>query len=168
MFERIREAFQGIDSLAVDSKGDEVSNDIRLATAVLLLEMAQVDGGYTSEEGRSLFQALEKEFGLTKEMTHSLLEKAEQNVGGPGRIDHFVQIINSSFDDLQRQRVLSDVWKIVSADGVTSEREQKFAVYLREKLGLSMEQSLRARKMSEEGVDLGDVSKLANLTSEES
>jgi uncharacterized tellurite resistance protein B-like protein len=167
MFERVREAFKGIDSLAVDSQGTQVDGDLRLATAVILLEMAQVDGHYTSDEGRSLFLLLEKEFGLTKEKTHALLEKAEINVGGATRLDHFVGIINSHFDELQRQRILADAWKIISADGETSQQESKFAVHLRAKLGLSMEQSLRARKLAEEGVDLGDTSKLIRHTDSE-
>lgn len=163
MFERVRDAFQGIDSLVVDSHGTQVDGDLRLATAVILLEMAQVDGQYTSDEGRSLFLLLEKEFGLTKEKTHALLERAEINVGGQTRLDHFVGIINSHFDILQKQRILADAWRIISADGETSQQESKFAVRLREKLGLSMEQSLRARKLAEDGVDLGDTSKLINL-----
>lgn len=163
MFERVRDAFKGIDSLVVDSQGTQVDGDLRLATAVILLEMAQVDGHYTSDEGRSLFLLLEKEFGLTKEKTHALLEKAEVNVGGQTRLDYFVGIVNSHFDDLQKQRILADAWRIISADGEMSQQESKFAVRLREKLGLSMEQSLRARKLAEDGVDLGDTAKLIHL-----
>jgi len=167
MFERVRDAFKGIDSLAVDSQGTQVNGDLRLATAVILLEMAQIDGQYSSDEGRSLFLVLEKEFGLTKEKTHALLEKAEVNVGGQSQLDHFVNIINSHFDVVQKQRILADAWRIISADGETSQSESKFAVRLREKLGLSMEQSLRARKLAEEGVDLGDTSKLIHLADSE-
>jgi len=163
MFERVRDAFKGIDSLAVDSRGAQVDGDLRLATAVVLLEMAQVDGHYSSDEGRRIFLILEKEFGLTKEKTHELLEKTEINVGGQTRLDHFIGIINSHFDTVQRQRILADAWRVIAADGETSQAEGKFAVRLREKLGLSMEQSLRARKLAEDGVDLGDTSKLIHL-----
>ncbi len=165
MFEKVRAAFQGIDSLSVDIHGEQVGSDLRLATAVVLLEMAQVDGEYSSEEGQNLFIALEREFGLTKERTHSLLGQAERNAGGKVSLDYFVSIINSHFDVLQRQRILSDAWKIISADGITSDRESAFAVRLREKLGLTMEQSLRARRLAEHGVDLGDVAKIARLNS---
>jgi uncharacterized tellurite resistance protein B-like protein len=163
MFEKVREAFGGIDTLSVDADGIRASSDLRLATAVILLEIAQIDGAYSSEEGRSIFLTLEKEFGLTKENTHALLEDASINAGGQRRMDHFVEIINSHFDVLQKQRILADAWRIISADGETSQQESKFAVTLREKLGLSMEQSLRARKLAEEGVDLGDAAKLVHF-----
>lgn len=154
MFERIRQAFSGIDSLSVDKNGNQVEDDLRLATAVLLLEMAQVDGNYSADEGRTMYRALEREFGLSDDSTHKLLALAEQNVRGGNKVDEFVTIINEHFDDIQKQRILAVIWKVISADGITSDRESKFAVSLREKLNLTMEQALRARRMAEEGFDL--------------
>jgi len=154
MFYKIREAFHGIDSLTVDREGNQVEEDLKLATAVVILELAQLDGNYSVEEGQSMFLSLEKEFALGRDSTHKLLALAEQNVRGRGQVDEFINIINDHFDDTQKQRILAMAWKVISADGITTEKEALFAVQLREKLKLSMEQGLRARKLAESGVDL--------------
>lgn len=154
MFDKIRQAFHGIDSLAVDRDGNQVEQDLRLATAALILEIAQLDGGYSVDEGQAMFHALGKEFALSTDSVHKLIAVAEQNVRGHGQIDDFAKIINEHFDDIQKQRILAIAWKIIQADGVGSQKESRFAVVLREKLNLSMEQALRARRMAESGADL--------------
>ncbi len=154
MFEKIRQAFHGLETLSVDREGRQVQDDLRLATAVLILEMAQVDGSYSIDEGQAMFRSLGREFALSNDSTHRLVALAQQNVRGREQIDEFVQIINDHFDDTQKQRILALVWKVISADGITSDRESAFAVRLREKLHLSMEQALRARRMAEEASDL--------------
>jgi uncharacterized tellurite resistance protein B-like protein len=154
MFDRIRQAFRGIDSLSVDRDGNQIDNDLRLATAVIVLGVAQADGAYSAEEGKTIFKSLEKEFALTPDSIHRLLAVAEQNVGGRERMADFISTINEHFDDVQKQRIMAMVWRVISADGFTSERESQLAVELRERLNLTMEQALRARRLAEEGVDL--------------
>lgn len=154
MFQKVRDAFGGLDTLSVDKSGNSTDSDLKLAAAVVLLEIAQVDGNYSQDEGTMMFKSLEKEFGLTSDSAHKLLALAEQNVRGREQVDEYIEIINTFFDDTQKQRILGMVWKIISADGITTERESGFAVRLREKLNLSMEQALRARKIAEGGIDL--------------
>jgi uncharacterized tellurite resistance protein B-like protein len=151
MLSDLRNYFHGIDSVSVDKDGKPTSDDLKLAAAMLLLECARVDGSYQQVEAQTIAELIENNFGLDQKKTLALIEKADTT-----RPDHekFVQYIRDGFDESQKQLLLSLLWRAIAADGVADKLETAFATTLRTQLGLTMEQSIRARRLAESGTDL--------------
>lgn len=150
----IRNYFGGAENLSVDGVGDATPEDLQLAAAVLLVEANRDNKRNNVEESRSIFKNIEAEFKLTPEATHRLLELAERSPKNEETMNEFVDSINASFTDAQKQRILAMVWRVIMADGVVDHYENVYAVTLRSRLNLTLEQSIRARRMAEGAEDL--------------
>ncbi|MCB0323285.1 MAG: TerB family tellurite resistance protein [Bdellovibrionales bacterium] len=151
MFRRIKEFFEGKATLEVDRTGEPTGKDLQIATAVLLLEMAGADEDYAPEEVKSCFAAFQRQFDVEDDETLRIFESAEQLREEKGKIDEFVQVINERFNDRQKQIIMAMIWRIVIADEVVENYEQRFASQLRTRLQLSREQAEAAKDLALEG-----------------
>jgi uncharacterized tellurite resistance protein B-like protein len=151
MFNKVKEYFAGETTLLVDSKGEPTSEDILVAAGVLLLEMAGSDKDYAPEEVRSIYAALEKEFGVSNSEALKILEKADYLRNNTKKIDDFVSTLNSSFSTKQRVRLLALVWKLILADGSVDKYEQRFATQIKFRLQLSDDNVTEAKEMVSTG-----------------
>jgi uncharacterized tellurite resistance protein B-like protein len=138
-------------SLEVDANGDPSEKGLQVATIALLLEMAKVNNQIEKTEIDSLVRSVSFAFDILDEQTGELLEIATFMLKTPGNLDKFVELIATRFNLDQKQRVMGMVWKVISADGVADKYETSFAAHLRTRLGLSLEQAVRARQLAESG-----------------
>lgn len=152
--DKIRQYFQSLESLSVDESGNAASNDLRLAVGVLLAEAARSSGSESADEAREMFRGLEREFGLTADQVHKLIELSHGSMRDMSTLAGFIDEIAIAYNDSQKQKILAMVWKVLIADGVVDRYESTFAVDVRTKLGLTLEQSVHARKLAEGGYDL--------------
>jgi len=153
MLKRVKEYFKGEDSsLQIDNTGQTTEQDLVVAVAVLLLEMAGQDEDYAPEETKTIFRALQEQFNIDQEYALELLEIADsmrENAGGA--IDGFIEKVNQHFTARQRQTVLAMIWKIVFADGEVDKFEIKFAHQMKYRLKLSDEQADQAKQFAQTG-----------------
>jgi uncharacterized tellurite resistance protein B-like protein len=147
MFSRLKEFFfEDKTTLEVDQEGEPTNEDLQIATAVLLLEMAGADDDYAPEEVKACFRVLEQQFNVSDEATLELFEKADSLRKEKGKIDEFVAAINENFDVKQRMLVLAMVWKVIIADQQIENHEKRFATQLRTRLQLTREQAEEAKQ----------------------
>jgi uncharacterized tellurite resistance protein B-like protein len=151
MLGRIKEFFKGTATLVVDSTGAATSEDVQVATGVLLLEIAGADKDYDPGETRTIFRTLEKVFQIDHKRALELLEIADAARGEKQKIDEFIQCINKHFTPKQRQLVLAMVWKVVLADNVIDKFEARYATQLKFRLQLTDEHAAQAKQMAESG-----------------
>ena len=151
---KIRQYFQPLETLSVDETGRAATSDLHLAVGVLLAEAARSGGSESTEEAREMFRGLEREFNLPAEQVHKLLELSRTSMRDSETLESFIEEISQSYNDAQKQKILAMVWKVLIADGIIDRYESTFAVAVRTKLGLTLEQSAQARKMAEGGYDL--------------
>ncbi len=150
MFEKVMDFFKGEATLDVDSSGDATSEDMQIATGVLLLEMAGSDKDYDPEEVHTVFRTMEREFKIDQDEALRLLELADKLRGQQEKIDRFISTLNDNFSDEQRVLVLSMVWQVVMADGKVDKFEKRFAKQVQTRLKLSEEQAADARRLATE------------------
>ncbi len=153
MFENIRAFFRGEANLQHDQFGTPTERDLQIATGVLLLNMAGSDEDYAPEEVRSIYAAMEEQFGINNNETLQVLEEADKLRQQEGKLDEFVAVVNKHFDDQQRQLILSMIWRVIIADEMIEKYEQRFASELRQRLQLSREQAEMAKQMALEALD---------------
>ncbi|MCB0346204.1 MAG: TerB family tellurite resistance protein [Bdellovibrionales bacterium] len=150
MFKKVMDFLKGEATLEVDSSGDATSEDMQIATGVLLLEMAGSDKDYDPEEVHTVFRTMEREFKVDQDEALRLLESADKLRGAKGKIDEFIKTLNENFSEEQRVIVLSMVWQVVMADGKVDKFEKRFAQQIQNRLKLSDEQAEEARQMAAE------------------
>lgn len=150
MFTNIREFFCEHASLKVDASNEPTAHDKHVALVVLLCSVAYSDSAISPEELGSIFKSMAQALGLEGAEAGEILEIADFIRRDQGeRLDEFIEAVNAHFETLQREHLLGLAWRVISADGSASRIETAFAAGLRKKLGLTLEQAVRARQLAE-------------------
>ena len=134
-----------------DSDGGYDENDYRLATAALLIHVANVDGKIDPAERRRLREIIEQRFGLDEAATTRLIERAEQSDKEAVDFFHFTNVLKRNLDDVGRQKIIEMMWDVVFADGEVTEFEENVVWRIAELLGVSTrERVLLRQKVAQE------------------
>lgn len=112
------------------SSGNIEHHDARIAACALLLEMAHVDGEFTSEEKQNLLSLLEGEYGISGADAQEMIKSAEDELSNSLDLWKFADMINENFSIEEKLRVVELLWELVYTDGKLDEHED----YLMHKL----------------------------------
>ena len=123
MFDLIRKFMADVTS-APEGQNEFADDDYRLATAALLVHVANVDGKIDAAERVRLRQIIEDRFGLDDAATTRLIEAAEASDREAVDFFHFTHVLKRSLDDEGRHRIIEMMWDVVFADGEVSEFEE--------------------------------------------
>ncbi len=126
-------------------------DDYRLATAALLIHVANVDGAIDPPERQRLRQVIEDQFGLGAADTTRLIERAEQSDKESVDFFHFTNVLKRALDDDGRHKIIEMMWDVVFADGEVSEFEENVVWRIAALLGVSNRDRVMLRqKVAEE------------------
>ena len=117
MFEKIKNLLTSSAQHENEPVSDNVSTRVRIATAIILLEVAHADEEYNPKEDARIIEILKKSFDLDNEEVGELLEVSEEERKGSIDIWHFTNIINEHFNDEEKYNVVENIWQIIYADG---------------------------------------------------
>lgn len=123
----------------------EETEDTRRAVATVLASAARADSHFAAEECEALVNMFECKLGLERQCALSLLSGSETQAILDEAIDELREVLSLE----QRELILGLTWAIIAADKLVETEEKAFAASLRNNLGLTLEQSLRARKIAE-------------------
>lgn len=135
------------DSLAENPQQDQASHDqaIRIATAVVLLDVAYADDRMSSGEQSKVVEHMRTAFDLGEEEARELLDMADEI--RRETIDHWhmtSQIRNStSFND--RMEIVRTMWRIVYADGNFHQYEGYLVRKLSDLMGIEHRRMIEAK-----------------------
>ena len=125
--------------LQLDKHEQPSSKRLRVAIAVILWEMAYVDGSYDKEEFERMIVLLNNEFHMFSEESSELVELVEILQDQRNHFDEMVNEIVKRFDLGQREHLYDMICDIARIDGKISNFERAFAGYLRGRLFLPEE-----------------------------
>lgn len=146
LLERIQEFLGERNRLATDKSGKPADLEVEAATAILLLEAAYGDSEYEWSEHHSLLKSLENAFGLDKQETLNLLDRAEEIRPPIVKLDDVTDVIADRFSKEQRADVVSMIWKVIDADDILEEWEESFANHVAKAVGLDDAEAKAARQ----------------------
>jgi len=106
LLERIQEFLGDRERLATDKSGKPSDIEVEAATAILLLEAAYGDTEYEWSEHHTLVKALEDAFGLDKQETLNLLDRAEEIRPPIVKLADVTDVIADRFSREQRAEVV--------------------------------------------------------------
>ncbi len=134
------------------SEGQRVAlgeDELRLASAALLVHAAFVDGTYDEAEEARLRKLLQSHFKLSKAELQSLLLDAQQAEREAVDLYRFTSVISEHLDQDGRQGIVEMLWEVCLADGVIHEFEENLVWRVAELLGVSSRDRIRLRKVVE-------------------
>jgi len=111
-------------ALKASDQAAESPEQIHMACAALMLEVAEADYADEPEETRAILKALETEFGLTQQAVTALLERARKESAGASDMFPYTHLLNQRLDHEQKCRILTAMWRVAFADGNVDKYEE--------------------------------------------
>ena len=131
------------------STPQDLDHALRVATAVLLVEVARADFVVEPEERQRLRELLEQQFALPANEIDALLEEAESDADRLVSIQHTTRLINQHYDHAMKIRIVEMMWQLVYADGDKSHYEEHLMRQVADLLYLSQAEFIQARHKAE-------------------
>jgi uncharacterized tellurite resistance protein B-like protein len=127
------------------------ADDLRLATAALLVHAASIDGNVSQAEHGKLRQLLKQRFDQDDDAADDLIRRATAADEKAVDLYHFTRLLNDTLDDSERVRVIEMMWKVAYADGERTDYEDNLIWRVADLLGVSSTEriSLRNRVAAE-------------------
>ncbi|RYF65747.1 MAG: TerB family tellurite resistance protein, partial [Comamonadaceae bacterium] len=98
-------------------------HQVRLSTAVLLVEMMRADPELDAAERDAVVAALHGQFDLRPDEIDALLTLATQTAQSANDYFTFTSRINDAFDMEQKIEMIEHMWRVAYADGVLGAHE---------------------------------------------
>ena len=120
-------------------------NEVELAAAALLTEVAYADDDFADEEKQLLKTILRDQFHIPPELILDLIETAEKTI--QDSIDHyqFTKHITSHYDYQGRCKVLAALWYMAYADKVLDAMEEHRIRHIAELLSIDHSDFIRLK-----------------------
>ncbi len=110
---------------------------LRLATAVLMIDVARADHVFDESEFDRALNLIEAHFGLTPEQAAELVntagEKAEELVS----VYEFTQLLHEHLSEKEKARIIALLWQIAFADGRLDKYEDSLVLKISDLLYVS-------------------------------
>jgi uncharacterized tellurite resistance protein B-like protein len=134
---------------SIEISAVDLEHTLRVATAVLLVEVTRADFIVEPAERLRLRQLLEQQFGLSTEELDALLEQAETDADRLVSIQHITRLMNQHYDHAMKRRVIEMMWHMVYADGEKDHYEEHLIRQVADLLYISHSEFIQARHQAE-------------------
>lgn len=118
---------------------------VRVATCVLLLEVAHVDHEFTNEERAHLLETIRARFELGAEEARELVETAEAAREGSVDLWQFTHSLNEHCSIREKIQIIEEIWRMICADGMLDAYEDHLVRRLSYLLNLTHAQLIDAK-----------------------
>tara|TARA_Y100000310_G_scaffold344331_1_gene456485 strand:- start:3216 stop:3662 length:447 start_codon:yes stop_codon:yes gene_type:complete len=113
----IRDFFNSKMARASEPSEDRSVQEIQLATAALLIELAKADRAVDDKEWRIIVDTLERTFHLPTETLQELVSLAEEELQEATDLFQFTQLVNQHYSYKDKLQLLKAMWQVAFADG---------------------------------------------------
>lgn len=125
---------------------------IRLATAVLMIDVARSDSDFSEAEFDLLLDLIRSHFRLDAEDASNLANTAHAEAEELVEISRFTQLLHDNLSEEEKLHVVALLWKIAFADGRLSRHEDALVLKISDLLYVNRARVMRlkddARKAS--------------------
>jgi len=150
MLRSIKNYFQKNIQDRADDAGSECSSSLELATTALLLEVARSDFNVQDEELRSVSAAVCKTFNITKDQGDELVSLAEEEAKQAACLYEFTQLVDKSFGDADKSRIIELMWQVAYVDGVLDKYEDHLIRKVADLIHVSHSEFIKAKHRARE------------------
>ena len=105
------------------AEGDGGVDELQLAAAALLAEVALGDDSFDEIERAAIVSIVASRFGLPEGQAVGLVEAAEKAAVDATQLLRFTRVIKDNFSPAERAELIEMIWEVVYADGVLHDYE---------------------------------------------
>lgn len=106
-------------SLPVEAQASSEDREraLRMATAVLMLDVARADHVFEESEFDRALKLIEVHFGLTPEEAAELVNEAGDKAEDLVSVHEFTQLLHQHLNEQEKAHIIALLWQIAYADG---------------------------------------------------
>ncbi|MCU7916785.1 MAG: TerB family tellurite resistance protein [Candidatus Thiodiazotropha sp. (ex Epidulcina cf. delphinae)] len=116
MLKAIKDYFDTYLSPDSGQEAQQQEQAVKLAVAVLLVEIAESDFEHAAEEKAVILQAIQRQFGLDRAAAERLMLLARQEHAESTDYFQFTRLINEHYSPEQKIKVIEALWQVAFAD----------------------------------------------------
>jgi uncharacterized tellurite resistance protein B-like protein len=117
MFDSIKKLFGTAPGEENDKLHRDESTRIMVATAAILLEVANIDEEFSIDERERILTILKERFHLEDDYIVELVELSDKQRKKTIDLWHFTNIINQAYSSKEKERIIESIWQVIYADG---------------------------------------------------
>ena len=118
---------------------------IRLATAVLMLDVARADHVFDETEFDEVLTLAEAHFDLSPDEAAELVNTADEKAENLTSLHEFTQLLHQNLDEDEKARIVGMLWKIAYADGRLHMYEDSLVLKISDLLHVSRGRVMRLK-----------------------
>jgi uncharacterized tellurite resistance protein B-like protein len=124
---------------------EKSADKLHLASAALLLELANADHEMDAKEQKVLLRILETTLHLDKQTLQTLWELAHEETRAATSLYQFTSLINEAYAYKEKTRLLEHMWEVAYADGRIDRYEEHLIRKVADLLYLTHGDFIRAK-----------------------
>jgi uncharacterized tellurite resistance protein B-like protein len=118
---------------------------LRLATAVLMVDVARADHSFDESEFDRILEMIEKHFDLDAVETAELVVAAHERSEEAVSAYEFTKLLHDNLDEREKSRIVSLLWQVAYADGELDKYENSFVLKISDLLHVSRARVMRLK-----------------------
>lgn len=143
MFERLTELFTP--QAALEPESEDSHERIRIATCVLMLDVAHIDEDFSEDERDRILATLRRRYALSEEDAVELMDASRSSRSESVDLWKFTNQLNKLCGEAEKIQIVEEVWRVVVADGGIHGHESHFMRQLSTLLRLTRPQIIDAK-----------------------
>jgi uncharacterized tellurite resistance protein B-like protein len=130
---------------AEDAAADDRDAAIRMATAVLMVDVALVDSSFEEVEFERMLGLVKNHFGLSTQAAAELINAANAEADELVSVHEFTELLHQHLDDDEKARVVELLWSTAYADGELNEYENSLVLKVSDLLNVDLDVAMRLK-----------------------
>lgn len=137
----------------ISDRGAEAAGDreaaLRLATAVLMIDVAQADYVFDEVEFDQVLKLVEQQFGLSPEEAAELVNEAGEKADDIVSVHEFTKLLHQHLTEDEKAQIVALLWRIAYADGRLDKFEDSLVLKISDLLYVSRGRVMRLKHDAE-------------------
>jgi len=142
-FAQVIETISVTDSTGAAAADREAA--LRLATAVLMIDVARADYVFEESEFERVLQLIEQHFELTPEEAAELVNLASDKAEDLVSVHEFTELLHEHLDEREKARIVGLLWEIAYADGRLDKYEDSLVLKISDLLYVNRARVMRLK-----------------------
>ena len=138
-----------ISSTQAREDGESREEAIRMATAVLMVDVARADHVFDESEFESVLELIESHFNISPEAAVEIFNEANEEAEDLTSLHEFTQLLHSNLDESEKSRIVALLWRIAYADGRLDKYEDSLVLKISDLLHVSRGRVMRLKHDAE-------------------
>ena len=123
---------------------------IRMATAVLMVDVARADHVFDDEEFDRVLQLVQAHFELTPDQAAALVVDADDQAEELISVHDFTQLLHNNLDEREKATIVGLLWQVAYADGRLDKYEDSLVLKISDLLHVSRGRVMRLKHDAEQ------------------